>query len=137
MRELRLKIYGMHNAGGSWSSRTLRDLLFEIPMLRKFIPPFQVLNDLLRHGVPHQGLPDGLLPDGKVQYDAGMSGGCAWKPFEMTREEYEALVLDLLTDPELQLEVLESPPEVQTYGEWLNWIVKLKYPQIDISLLQP
>jgi hypothetical protein len=34
-----------------------------------------------------------------------MSGGCAWKPFEMTREEYEALVLDLLTDPELQLEV--------------------------------
>jgi hypothetical protein len=38
---------------------------------------------LLKYGVPNEFFPDGFLPDGKVQYDAGMSGGCSWKPFEM------------------------------------------------------
>ena len=125
MRELRFKRYAMHCAGGIWTQGTLKDLLLSMPyVLHSFIPPFHVLNYLLKHGVPNEFFPDGLLPDGKVQYDAGMSGGCSWKPFEITREEYEELVLDLLTEPESQFEVLDVPAEVQTYKQWVEWKLK-------------
>ncbi len=50
-----------------------------------------------------------------------MSGGCSWKPFEITREEYEELVLDLLTDPKSHFEVLDAPAKVKTYTEWVEW----------------
>lgn len=117
MKELRFKRYVMHCAGGIWTRGTLRDLLLAMPyVLDRFIPPFHVLSYLLKHGVPN-----GLFPDGKVQYDAGMSGGCSWKPFEITQEEYEELVLDLLTDPDSQFEVLDAPTEVQTYRQWVDW----------------
>jgi hypothetical protein len=122
VRELRFKRYVMHRAGGIWRQGTLKDLPLEMPcVLHAFIPPFHVLNYLLRHGVPNEFSPDGLLPDGKVQYDAGMSGGCSWKPFEITQEEYEDLVLDLLTDPGSQFEVLDTPVEVETYMQWVEW----------------
>lgn len=122
MRELRFKRYVMHCAGGIWTQGTLKDLLLE--MLHRFIPPFSVLNDLLKHGEPNEFFPDGLLPDGKVQYDAGMSGGCSWKPFEITPDEYEDLVLDLLTDPGSKFEVLDAPAEIQTYCQWVEWRLK-------------
>ncbi|NJL55022.1 hypothetical protein HC928_07405 [bacterium] len=100
----------------------MKDLLLSLPfVVHRFIPPFHVLNYLLKHGVPNEFFPDGILPDGKVQYDAGMSGGGSWKPFEMTQEEYEDLVLELLTDPESQFEVLDAPAEVQTYPQWVKW----------------
>jgi hypothetical protein len=122
MRELRFKRYVMHCAGGIWTRGTLKDLLLAMPyVLHRFIPPFHVINYLLQHGVPNELFPDGLLPNGKVQCDAGMSGGCSWKPFEITREEYEELVLDLLTDPESQFEILDAPAEVQTYMQWVEW----------------
>ena len=122
MREVRFKRYVMHCAGGIWTRGTLKDLLLAMPyVLHRFIPPFNVISYLLQHGVPNEFFPDGLLPDGKVQYDAGMSGGGSWKPFEITREEYEELVLDLLTDPESQFEVLDAPAEVQTYMQWVEW----------------
>ncbi|MGL5875214.1 MAG: hypothetical protein ACRC2R_23100 [Xenococcaceae cyanobacterium] len=81
----------------------------------------------MKYGVPNEFFSDGLLPNGKVQYDAGMSGGCSWKSFEITQEEYEELVLDLLTDLELQFEILDAPTEVQTYRQWIEW--KLKPPK--------
>jgi hypothetical protein len=122
MRELRFKSYVMHCAGGVWTRGTLKDLLLTLPfVLHRFIPPFHVLRYLLKHGVPNEFFPDGYLPDGKVQYDAGMSGGGSWKPFELTQEEYENLVLDLLTDPEADFEVLDAPAEVQTYPQWAAW----------------
>jgi hypothetical protein len=125
MRELRFKYYVMHCSGGIWTRGTLKDLLLAMPgVLHRFIPPFQVLSYLLKHGVPNEFFPDGLLPDGKVQYDAGMSGGCSWKPFEIIREEYEELILDLLTDPESQFDILDTPAEVQTYKQWVEWKLK-------------
>jgi len=45
-----------------------------------------------------------------------MSGGCAWKPFEITQEEYEELVLDLLTAPGSQLKVLNTPLKFKLIG---------------------
>jgi hypothetical protein len=125
MRELRFKRYAMHCAGGVWVRGTLKDLLLAMPyVLYRYIPPFHVLSYLLKYGAPNEFFPDGFLPDGKVQYDAGMSGGCSWKPFEITQEEYEELVLDLLTDPESQFEVLDAPGEVQTYRQWSEWKLK-------------
>jgi hypothetical protein len=122
MRELRFKRYVMHCAGGIWTHGTVKDLLLELPyVLHKFIPPFHVLRYLLKYGVSNEFFPDGCLPDGKVQYDAGMSGGASWKPFEITQEEYENLVLDLLTDPDSEFEVLDAPAEVQTYVQWVEW----------------
>lgn len=122
MRELRFKRYVMHCAGGIWTHGTLKDLLLEMPfVLYRFVPPFHVLSHLLKYGVPNEFFSDGFLPDGKVQYDAGMSGGCCWKPFEITREEYEDLVLELLTDPKSRFEVLDAPTEIQTYTQWVEW----------------
>ena len=45
----------------------------------QLIPPLHVVNDLLRRGVR----------------DAGMSGGCEWKPFEITHPEWVDLANDL------------------------------------------
>jgi hypothetical protein len=73
--------------------------------------------------MPNHIFPDGM-PDGKVQYDAGMSGGCAWKPFTLTEDAYEELRLDLLTDPELHLVENEPPPEVTRFKQWLAWCRK-------------
>ncbi len=50
-----------------------------------------------------------------------MSGGCSLKPFEITREESEELVLDLLIDPKSHFEVLDAPVEIQTYVQWVAW----------------
>ncbi|MBD2306034.1 hypothetical protein H6G17_10970 [Chroococcidiopsis sp. FACHB-1243] len=75
----------------------------------------------MKHGVPNDFFPSGLLPDGNVQYDAGMSGGCSWKPFEITQQEYEELVLDLLTAPGTQFKILDAPQEIQTYSQWAEW----------------
>ncbi|MEO1132355.1 MAG: hypothetical protein AAFX40_06560 [Cyanobacteria bacterium J06639_1] len=98
-------------------------MLLTIPYeLLYVIPPQIVLNDLLMHGRPGQyGPVDGIYPDGTVQVDAGMSGGCAWKPFHIDREEYDELVEELLTDPELQLHVLEPPAYVRTHEQWQRW----------------
>jgi hypothetical protein len=125
MRELRFKRYVLHCADGVWVRGTLKDLLLALPyVLHRYIPPFHILGHLFKYGVPNEFFPDGLLPDGKVQYDAGMSGGCSWKPFEITQEEYEELVLDLLTDPRAQFEILDAPTEVQTYRQWVEWKLK-------------
>jgi hypothetical protein len=122
MRELRFKQYGVHRAGGSWIHGTVKDLLRTLPyVLHRHIPPFRILQHLLQHGVPNEIFPDGRLPDGKVQYDAGMSGGAAWTPFELTQEEYDDLVLDLLTEPASNFVVLEAPAKVQTYMQWVMW----------------
>lgn len=71
--------------------------------------------------MPNEFFHEGLLPDRKVQFDAGMSGGCSWKPFEITQEEYQDLVLELLTDPKSRFEVLDAPAEIQTYTQWVEW----------------
>jgi hypothetical protein len=134
MRELRFKRYVLHCAGGVWVRGTLKDLLLEMPyVLHRYIPPFHVLSHLLSYGIPNEFFPGGLLPDGNVQCDAGMSGGCSWKPFAIAQEEYEELVLDLLTDPESQFEVLDAPAEVQTYSQWSEWkdsLLRLEYDRL-------
>jgi hypothetical protein len=67
---------------------TVVDLLFHIPYLIGFdrpFPPRDGLNDLLRHGF----------------YDAGMSGGAEWDPFELSVDEYDEVVTAIKSDPRL------------------------------------
>lgn len=56
-------------------------LLLSIPyfFVSEVIPPIFVINDVLRKGV----------------VDAGMSGGCRWKSFQLDEVEYEDLVSKL------------------------------------------
>jgi hypothetical protein len=62
MRELRFKYYVMHCSGGIWTRGTMTDLLLAMPyVLHRFIPPFHVLSDLLKQGLPNEFFPDGLL----------------------------------------------------------------------------
>ncbi len=84
MRELRFKRYVMHCVGGIWTRGTLKNLLLAMPyVLHRFIPPFHVLSYLLQHGVPNEFFPDGLLPNGKVQYDAGRVGVVHGNPLRL------------------------------------------------------
>lgn len=120
VRTLRFKRYAI--AGSMWTHGTLKDLLLAMPyVLLHFIPPLRILNDLLARGLPNDDYPDGMLPDGNVQVDMGMSGGCAWKPFQIALEEYEGLVVELLTDPALTLRISEPPEGVLTIRQWVYW----------------
>ncbi len=121
MRELRYKQYVIGHPSGPWTTGTLKDLLLAMPyLLRDLIPPIGILNNLLRNGMPNDIYPNGL-PDGKVQVDAGMSGGCAWKPFELSVDKYEELVLELLTDPERNFRQKDPPASIKTIAQWETW----------------
>ena len=94
MRVLRYKTHGAVG-GDSWKHGSLTEFLFDIPPLGyvfqglRLIPPAHILNELLTRGV----------------LDAGMSGGCRWKPFQISSSEYDELVEDLLTWPNANLSV--------------------------------
>jgi hypothetical protein len=93
---------------------TLVDLVLSIPYLISgcsqggFIPPFQVLNDVLMNG------------DG----DAGMSGGCKWKPFTIEEDEYKEMV-KALRKKDHNFRLLFAPEWVQSHDDWLNWKLEL------------
>ncbi len=83
---------------------TFVSFLFAMPYVMHcgLVPPIQVLNDLLRSGL----------------LDAGMSGGCQWEPFEIGLEEYDDLVLELLTLPNQELSVDKEFDYCTSYEEW-------------------
>lgn len=88
MRTVRYKITPPINPFNEPVPHTLGSLVefvLAMPHLLEFgaIPPLPVFNQLLLTGL----------------YDAGMSGGCQWKPFQIEEEEYDELVLELLTWP--------------------------------------
>lgn len=93
---------------------SLADLVMAIPYLvMREIPPRQVLNDVLTRGFS----------------DAGMSGGCIWRPLEIDEGEHSELVQELQrrgTRPVSQgepggkpFDVPAVPPSIRTHGEWV------------------
>lgn len=68
---------------GPWKSprrRSLADLVLALTYVVTYeIPPRRVLNDVLVRG----------------RLDAGMSGGCIWKPLELSEAEFGDLVDEL------------------------------------------
>jgi hypothetical protein len=66
------------------------------------IPPRHVLNSTLRTG----------------KCDAGMSGGCIWKPFEIAEDEYAELVEELITLPDRSITIDTRFSECVDFKEW-------------------
>jgi len=72
---------------------TVVDLLFDMPwVLARYatVPTLDDLNELFREG----------------SYDAGMSGGCEWEPFEIDTTEYNEIVRAIRQRPLAGLEPL-------------------------------
>ncbi len=60
------------------------DFLLDLPYFPLSpAPTLATLNELFARGV----------------LDTGMSGGCEWKPFQITADEYAEVLEELLTDP--------------------------------------
>ena len=87
---------------------SLVEFLFTIPSLLDWdvLPPLSILNEILLSGIK----------------DAGMSGGCQWKPFQLEPDEYEELVLELLTLPGKTFYREEPPEQINTYKDWWRWM---------------
>ena len=127
MRKMRYRALPAMGPGSIPVSGTLKSLLLEIPYLFmpcapfNILPPHSVLNELLNRGVE----------------DAGMSGGCKWKPFQITSEEYVELIRSLEAIPIKQFEkgfpgssvvryqFAEPPAQVQCYEDWRWWRLQL------------
>ncbi|MGB7847805.1 MAG: hypothetical protein WBL63_19490 [Candidatus Acidiferrum sp.] len=91
-RRVKYEILAAVGPGRFLKEGGLADLLFEIPyfFLAEIIPPIGVVNEILNRGT----------------VDAGMSGGCKWKPFQVDRTMYAKLVVDL---KKLRFRVVEPP----------------------------
>lgn len=86
MRYISYRTFAM--VGAVPAAGTVVDLLFHIPYLIGFGEPFpsrDALNELLREGF----------------YDAGMSGGAEWDPFELSADEYDEVLAAVKDDPRL------------------------------------
>jgi hypothetical protein len=83
---------------------TVADLLRAIPyFVMGSIPPPVLVNDRLVRGI----------------YDAGMSGGCIWEPFELDAREFD-LVVEELRRSDAALEVFDVPDSVRTNQAWFE-----------------
>src|SRR4051812_18494011 len=85
MRRLRYELLPPIGPGTMPAEGTVVDLLFDIPYLIGWgapLPSHYQLNSLLRKGYD----------------DAGMSGGCAWEPFELSADEYDEVVSAIKQD---------------------------------------
>jgi hypothetical protein len=51
-------------------------------------------------------------------YDAGMSGGCIWRPFEIDENEYNELVEELITLPHREIVVDTRLSECIDFDDW-------------------
>ena len=76
-------------SSGVWKRGNLKELLLDIP-------GFYYVGD--SHTFPSLQEVNGLLAQGVS--DAGMSGACEWKPFQIFEEEYQELLLEFQTDPQ-------------------------------------
>ena len=90
MRDVRFKDHPGVGGPGNWTHGLLTEFLFRLPYffyfgkVRQPIPPLHILNGIFRSG----------------KFDAGMSGGCEWKPFEIDEKECSELVQELIARPE-------------------------------------
>lgn len=106
VRTVEFETFGLD---GSATARrgSLAELLKHVPTVLVVppgvIPPLRVVNDILRRG----------------SADAGMSGGCRWRPFSIDAGEWDELRAALEGG---RLHEYAEPPEwVRTWPEWSLW----------------
>jgi hypothetical protein len=113
--EIKIKVVrAVGSAHGKWQVVNLVDLLrYHLPRLSSFVshfqqfPPLTVLNEELLSGGA----------------DLGMSGGCFWKPFSLSEEDYETLKETMLSDPELDLQIDATLADKPTLKAWCDAIL--------------
>jgi len=69
-------------------------------------PPFHILNEELMTG-------------GR---DLGMSGGCFWKPFQITQLDYDDLREEMLSSPKYKLEFDEALQHRKSLMDWFGGV---------------
>ncbi len=88
---------------------TVLDLLADIPYFlpSKLVPPLVVVNSVLAQG----------------KDDAGMSGGCKWKPFQLTQAEYDEMVAEMKRLGFVELQAPDWVVDSRTFGIWHGEVV--------------
>lgn len=115
MRRITYTILAPVGSGTAKKKGSLVDLVLAIPYLicgpinGGFIPPLQVLNDVLNTG----------------DSGAGMSGGCKWKPLQIDEEEYKDLVKRLRRIEGKNYKLLFPPAWVESHSDWTIWMTEL------------
>ena len=106
MMDVRFKQHGAVGPA-EWTYASLADFLFALPFFlpRDFeqpVPPLTVLNEIFTSG----------------KLDAGMSGGCEWKSFEISQDEYDELAQELLTRPQCRFVIDDELATAKSVREW-------------------
>lgn len=113
MRDVRFKQHPGVGGEGSWTYATLPDFLFALPYLfvlgsnEQAIPPMAVLNEIFKSGT----------------WDAGMSGACEWKPFEISAQEYDELAQALAARNEYRFVDAGDLAEVKSLRQWRSKVL--------------
>lgn len=101
--------------GGTLERISVADLLRRYPYLLTggLVPPIGVVNEVLCSG----------------GFDAGLSGAARWEPLELSTEEYEAVVEDLVSEGRLgkTLRCEQTPDWVLTRSDWSTWVAERVY----------
>ena len=108
LEKLKYKILPPVGPGSFSTEGSVADLLFDVPyfFLARIIPPMDVVNEVLQKGV----------------VDAGMSGGCKWKPFQLDGASYATLAADLR---QMDFVTIQPPDWVTTHSDWHGWCAEL------------
>lgn len=108
LRIVKYELLPLVGPDSSFTEGSVAELLFDIPyfFVAKIIPPREVVNDVLQKGV----------------VDAGMSGGCKWKPFQLDGALYAKLAADL---KQMNFITIQPPDWVTTHKDWHTWCVEL------------
>jgi len=121
MKQIRIKILpGVGSADGSWEIVGFDDFLTRYsPGLRmhvtcaKQFPPIHIINEELLSG----------------GNDQGMSGGCFWKPFSLSLEEYNEIAEEMLTSPKYALEYDPRLEGIENLNKWCGAVVAQHNPK--------
>ncbi|TBW45947.1 hypothetical protein EZI54_23470 [Marinobacter halodurans] len=110
----------MGSVDGSWEIVNFDDFLLRYsPRLAMYVsctkqfPPFHILNEELLSGGA----------------DQGMSGGCHWKPLEITEQEYEDIREEMLTSSLHELEYDPALEDRKTINKWCGAVLSHHNPK--------
>ena len=106
--DVRFKLHPPVGDPGHWTHAALPEFLLSLPYLfllhggEQPIPPLAVVNEVFKSG----------------KWDAGMSGGCEWKPFEISAHEYSELVQALAAHPRYHFVHDDDVADVKSLRQW-------------------
>ena len=110
----------MGTSDGKWEIVSMSEfLLYYSPNLRSPIsicnqfPPLHILNQELMAG----------------GNDLGMSGGCFWKPFKLTKDDYLMLREEILSNPNINVEYDETLEVKTSIKQWCGTVLSKHNPR--------